>query len=271
MEKTILDLALGSYFLCWSNGSYSFAFRSHSFSHRWARQLVSNCKDVPCDTWSLMIPSEMRNCAICRALYRDLLCCRWSAYDRFVSCNRTSPARDSEFKDIDTHIIVWDDEQIRLSYTLKNCRVLPPRFAPNVNGHGLLDLAHSRSVPTSLMTMCGSAMVRQAAKLAVYDDTMINVKNHHTDEAIRMDAAFGSISEPYKDRLWLVRPSFISRGERTCCSNAPAANHIELCNVNWFSRKSGLSMHGYGFSHCDGDILPRKKKHNVTNTYDTAR
>lgn len=44
--------------------------------------------------------------------------------------------------------------------------------------------------------MCGSSTVKQAAKLAVYDDTMINVKNHQTLEANLIDAAFGSISDP---------------------------------------------------------------------------
>lgn len=50
-----------------------------------------------------------------------------------------------------------------------------------------------------LRTMCGSSTVKQAAKLAVYDETMINVKNHHTDDARRIDAAFGSISDPLSE------------------------------------------------------------------------
>lgn len=30
-------------------------------------------------------------------------------------------------------------------------------------------------------------------------------------------------------------------------------------------------MHGYGFSHWDGDILPKKKKQIDTNTYAPAK
>ena len=38
--------------------------------------------------------------------------------------------------------------------------------------------------------------VRKAARLAVYDEIMISVKNHQMPLTIRVDTAFGAISEP---------------------------------------------------------------------------
>lgn len=42
---------------------------------------------------------------------------------------------------------------------------------------------------------------------------MIKVKNHQTEDASRIEAAFASISDP-------------------CWRSAPIANHIEFCIVN---------------------------------------
>jgi len=38
--------------------------------------------------------------------------------------------------------------------------------------------------------------VRKAARLAVYDEIMINVKNHHIHATIRVDMDLGAISQP---------------------------------------------------------------------------
>lgn len=59
---------------------------------------------------------------------------------------------------------------------------------------------------------------------------------------------FGAISEP-------------------CCNTAPVVNHSEFPIVNWFSKWSGSSMHGYGLSHSCGDSLPKIKKHNEMPRY----
>lgn len=45
------------------------------------------------------------------------------------------------------------------------------------------------------------------------------------------------------------------------------ANHAELLSVNWFSKNVGSSTHGYLFSHWDGEIRPKQKKHNETVIY----
>jgi len=39
--------------------------------------------------------------------------------------------------------------------------------------------------------------VRNAARLAVYDEMMINVKNHQIPPTILVDAAFGFRPDPY--------------------------------------------------------------------------
>ena len=44
--------------------------------------------------------------------------------------------------------------------------------------------------------MCNNRPVRKAAKLAVYEDIMIRLKNHQTLEMRRVDMARGAISEP---------------------------------------------------------------------------
>lgn len=55
--------------------------------------------------------------------------------------------------------------------------------------------------------------VRNAAKLAVYDDISISVKNHQTEPTIRPDIERGDKSQP-------------------CCMNAPNANQNELRILN---------------------------------------
>jgi len=39
---------------------------------------------------------------------------------------------------------------------------------------------------TLFMELVGFSMVRKAAKLAVYEDTIINVKNHQIDDIVRV-------------------------------------------------------------------------------------
>lgn len=55
--------------------------------------------------------------------------------------------------------------------------------------------------------------VKNAAKLAVYDDIKISVKNHQTEPTIRPDIERGDMSHP-------------------CCINAPSANQKELKILN---------------------------------------
>jgi len=75
--------------------------------------------------------------------------------------------------------------------------------------------------------------VRNAAKLAVYDDMMISVKSHHVLPTIRVDTARGLMSEP-------------------CCIRVPTQNQKLLDNVNVFSTVSVSGLHGCGLYHSYG-------------------
>lgn len=55
--------------------------------------------------------------------------------------------------------------------------------------------------------------IKYAAKLAVYDATKINAKNHHTELTIRPDMDRGEMLLP-------------------CCMNAPSTNQNELDMLN---------------------------------------
>jgi hypothetical protein len=59
-------------------------------------------------------------------------------------------------------------------FTLKNCFVDPETNTPY-----LISVCNDRSSADSMGTNIRS-IVRKAAKLAVYEDIIINTKNHHT-------------------------------------------------------------------------------------------
>ena len=67
--------------------------------------------------------------------------------------------------------------------------------------------------------------VRNAARLAVYEEMMMRVKNHQMPPTIRVDTAWGLMSEP-------------------CCMRVPTANQNELDIVNMFSTMSLSVLHG---------------------------
>lgn len=58
--------------------------------------------------------------------------------------------------------------------------------------------------------------VRNAAKLAVYEEIKMSVKNHQTEPTIRPEMERGEMSQP-------------------CCMNAPSANQNELKILNSFT------------------------------------
>lgn len=68
-------------------------------------------------------------------------------------------------------------------FTLKKATVDPPLRAPY-----LILVCLARSSALSIGESIRST-VRNAAKLAVYDDIMINVKNHHIPATILVDTA----------------------------------------------------------------------------------
>lgn len=75
------------------------------------------------------------------------------------------------------------------SDSLKKLNVAPPFFAPNLTGHSSSEFPQFFKSSTLLIFSYGVSIVRNAAKLAVYDDTMIKVKNHHIDAVIRVAGA----------------------------------------------------------------------------------
>lgn len=70
--------------------------------------------------------------------------------------------------------------------TTKKLYVDPPLTAPNsmTQSPGLQRL----NSLTAFITGLGFSFTRKAAKLAVYDDTMISVKNHQKEDAKRAEA-----------------------------------------------------------------------------------
>lgn len=76
-------------------------------------------------------------------------------------------------------------------------------------------------------------LTRKAAKLAVYDATMIIAKKNHMPPKSRVEMAIGATSQP-------------------CWRNVPIVNQNELAMENWFSNSSGSSMQGNGLFHSCG-------------------
>lgn len=64
-----------------------------------------------------------------------------------------------------------------------------------------------------LMFVTMRSTVRKAAKLAVYDEIRISVKNHQTEPTMRPLIERGEMSQP-------------------CCMKAPSANHSEFMMLN---------------------------------------
>lgn len=69
--------------------------------------------------------------------------------------------------------------------TRKNVIVLPPCKVP----YEISCLFSAKSAAFSMGVIMRST-VRKAAKLAVYDEIMINVKNHHTEPTILVEVAY---------------------------------------------------------------------------------
>lgn len=79
--------------------------------------------------------------------------------------------------------------------TLKKAAVLPPLRAPY-----LIFVCFARSSALSIGESILST-VRNAAKLAVYEEIMIKVKNHHIPATIRVDTALGMRIQPVQSEF----------------------------------------------------------------------
>jgi hypothetical protein len=95
---------------------------------------------------------------------------------------------EHKFPDFAPHAVISRILQTQLvtpprdvSLTLKKLAVAPPLLAPY-----LISVCSDNSF-TLLNGVTRVSTVRKAAKLAVYDDTMISVKNHHTPAAVLVE------------------------------------------------------------------------------------
>ena len=102
--------------------------------------------------------------------------------------------------------------------------------------------------------------VRKAAKLAVYEEIMINVKNHQSPATMRVDVALFN-SKRWSSSDFKNRPNFskmlryLGITSLPCCINEPMVNHILLRTVKLFSNMSGCWRHGWGLFHSYGVTL----------------
>lgn len=108
---------------------------------------------------------------------------------------------------IATQIIIVLSSYTKKKLTLKNAAVDPSRLAPY-----LMTFWFAKS-STDLMGEDMLSMVRKAAKLAVYEETMMSVKNHQMPATMRVDTAVGAMSEP-------------------CCIREPIVNQNEFFSEN---------------------------------------
>lgn len=72
--------------------------------------------------------------------------------------------------------------------------------------------------------------VKNAARLAVYDEMIISVKNHHVAPTIRVEMARGLMSEP-------------------CCISVPTENQKLLDRSKVFCTVSVSGLQGWGLYH----------------------
>lgn len=102
--------------------------------------------------------------------------------------------------------------------------------------------------------------VKKAAKLAVYEEIMMSVKNHHNPATIRVDVAlrqFKKISTvDYLVLYWVLRIGlYLGMTSLPCCIKDPMVNHMAFKIVKLFSNISGCCRHGWGLFHSYGVIL----------------
>jgi len=97
--------------------------------------------------------------------------------------------------------------------TRKKVIVEPPAIVPYAMSV-CLDRSSADSMGETILSI-----VRKAARLAVYDEMMISVKNHQVPPTTRVDTARGLMSDP-------------------CCIRVPTTNQNALDSVNVFSRKT---------------------------------
>lgn len=121
--------------------------------------------------------------------------------------------------------------------------------------------------------------VKNAAKLAVYEEHMMRIKKPHAPEAVLVDSAL-KLSYLYLGKkligclyyfvltirinciVWCA--TYTGAISEPCWSSAPKVNHNEFLTLNWFSKCSGSSIHGYTFCHSEGDnLLIRKNESDI--------
>lgn len=100
-------------------------------------------------------------------------------------------------------------------------------------------------------------------RLAVYDETRINVQNAQRQLTMRVDGAAGLISVPKKN-------NFMHALHRNYCSQLPwcmilhIKNQSALESVNWFSNSICVRRQTYGLRHSFGDNRAMRYKAKLT-------
>lgn len=154
-------------------------------------------------------------------------------------------------------------------FTRKNDAVDPPYNAPY-----LIFVCFAKSSALSIGESIRST-VKKAAKLAVYDDIMISVKNHHIPATIRVDTALiYKKSGIQSGRLKLTREknqifTYLGKKSHPCCISDPIANHMQFINVNCVSFLS-CGLHDDGVVHSYGVNLASMNSNTDTPRYAVA-
>jgi hypothetical protein len=102
--------------------------------------------------------------------------------------------------------------------------------------------------------------------LAVYEEIMIRVKNHHNPATMRVDVAlkfFNEIKFFFLIQILKFKYFFFFNLGMTslpCCISDPIVNHMAFKIVKLFSKISGCCRHGCGLFHSYGVILQVKEE-----------
>lgn len=118
---------------------------------------------------------------------------------------------------------------IYLRITLKKVSVAPPALAPYLI---LYFGAFSTKLDMSVKSSMGFSVAKKAAKFAVYEDTMIRIKNHHTLAAILVEVPLKTGNQSPSSTLLFFIATYIGAISEPCCMRPPIENQKELSKLH---------------------------------------
>lgn len=80
----------------------------------------------------------------------------------------------------------------------------------------------------------------------------------HSRHHPRRNASAAKLIAPHKLRC--ASPAYMGAISEPCCIRLPTENQRAFLRVNWLTRNSGSSMHGYGLVHSSGQKRPMMKR-----------